>query len=515
MIVTLPQYRPDTRIEADLCVIGAGPAGIAVAREFLDGDLRVLVVESGGVKPRPKDQVLNKGRSVGAAFRGLEEGRVRAFGGTTWAWAGQCVAQEPEAFGPRSWVPGSGWPIGPQHLKAYSRLAADFFGISSQEDADDPWSAAGVKPPGVDERHLTVGASLFADPLSAGRAHLDAFRRSHSVTTLLEATVTRLLLTRSGRSVGEAEVSTLDGDRRRINARAFVLCCGGIENARLLLLSGDLELRLGALGGYFQDHLLARVARLQPLDRPLLHDQFALLRKGGRTRMPRLSLSANQQREHAVLACHAYVGWDPPASGPALRSLLSPSETLGGRARSLATLAGDVPELVSAAARYRRGLSSAPRRGPMWLDVRAEQAPDPWSRVTLGRDPDPLGLPEATVDWRLGDQARRTMRAMVDVVGAELRRLDLAVTEPMEWLDDPHSWSSHVTDAFHHMGTTRMSEDARTGVVDASCKVHGLANVFVAGSSVFPAAGAANPTLTLVALAIRLADHLKASMTRR
>jgi len=230
--------------------------------------------------------------------------------------------------------------------------------------------------------------------------------------------------------------------------------------------------------------------------------------------LPRMVLAREQQRRAGVLACHSYISWDPPRSGPALRRLTGRSASLRARARHAVTLARDLPELTSAGARRARGLSSAPRTGGMWLEVRCEQAPDPESRVTLGRGSDPLGLPQPSISWRFGELERRTIAAMAATAGAELERLGLAVVRPSAWLADSEAWSGHVSDAFHHMGTTRMSQDARDGVVDGSCRVHGVRNLYVAGSSVFPASGAANPTLGLVSFAIRLADHLHETVLR-
>ncbi len=146
--------------------------------------------------------------------------------------------------------------------------------------------------------------------------------------------------------------------------------------------------------------------------------------------------------------------------------------------------------------------------------VDSEQGPNSDSRVSLGDDRDQLGLPMATVDWRLGELERRTMGAMVEAVAAEFLRLNLAIVWPAEWLTDAAEWPAHVSDSLHHIGTTRMAPTPADGVVDENCRVHGLANLFVAGTSVFPASGAANPTLAAVALGLRLADHLKSGAVR-
>ena len=144
----------------------------------------------------------------------------------------------------------------------------------------------------------------------------------------------------------------------------------------------------------------------------------------------------------------------------------------------------------------------------MWST--AEQAPDPDSRVTLGDATDALGLPEIRLDWRLSEADKRSLQAVHRTIAEEFGRRVSAGCRIDEWLTaDLTTWSSEMIGGNHHMGTTRMSDDPRTGVVDRDCRVHGMANLFVAGSSVFPTGGSANPTLTIVALALRLADHLQ------
>jgi choline dehydrogenase-like flavoprotein len=157
------------------------------------------------------------------------------------------------------------------------------------------------------------------------------------------------------------------------------------------------------------------------------------------------------------------------------------------------------------------------RRGAygLYTVIRAEQAPNPDSRVTLTGERDALGMPRVALDWRLSPIDKRSVRVTMEALDGELRRLDLGTCTPEPWLaEDGPDWevdpliSNHPIGGFHHMGTTRMAASPRAGVVDADCRVHGVANLYVAGSSVFPTGGWANPTLTIVALALRLADHL-------
>jgi len=119
-------------------------------------------------------------------------------------------------------------------------------------------------------------------------------------------------------------------------------------------------------------------------------------------------------------------------------------------------------------------------------------------------------MPRAKLDWRLTELDKRSMRTFYQLLGREMGRTGTGRVQIRDWLlSDDRTWPSFISGGWHHMGTTRMSADPKQGVVDANCRVHGLANLYIAGAAVYPTAGAVNPTLTLVALSLRLADHLK------
>ena len=161
-----------------------------------------------------------------------------------------------------------------------------------------------------------------------------------------------------------------------------------------------------------------------------------------------------------------------------------------------------------------RGLAALPDRR-LNVMIRAEQAPNPDSRVRLSGTRDALGLPRADLDWQFTEQDKHTLRRLAEALDAELVRLGLGRFEAESWLyDGGLAWpvdptvGNHPIGGYHHMGTTRMSDDPQAGVVDRNCRVHGYRNLYVAGSSVFATSGWANPTLTILALVHRLKDHL-------
>jgi choline dehydrogenase-like flavoprotein len=151
-----------------------------------------------------------------------------------------------------------------------------------------------------------------------------------------------------------------------------------------------------------------------------------------------------------------------------------------------------------------------PKPKTIRLQCRAEQYPEPDSRITLSDQLDALGLRKACIDWHLSELERKTARRMVETVGAEFERLNLGKLELSDWMrPEIEDWRSWVKEGNHHSGATRMADDPRQGVVDRNCRVHGIENLYISSSSVFPTTGTANPTFTIIALAIRLADHLK------
>ena len=227
--------------------------------------------------------------------------------------------------------------------------------------------------------------------------------------------------------------------------------------------------------------------------------------------MPRLHLAPGLQRRKEVLACDATIVWDSPPGVAAIQRLRAGPRTPSGAPRDALRVLADLGQVAGTARRRLSGRSSAPRGATPSLLVLAEQAPSPDSKVTLSHRSDPLGQPQLEVDWRVGDLERHTMKVMAETVASEFDRLGLGVVEPAAWLRDSDEWTSRIYDTYHPMGSTRMAPSAADGVVDSDCRIHGTDNLFVAGASIFPSAGAANPTLGIVTLAIRLADHLKAA----
>ena len=511
-------------LSADLCIVGAGAAGIAIAREFLDTRTEVILLDSGGLRRSADTEALNRGHSDGMPPESLTESRARLLGGATALWAGQCLPPEPGTFEQRPWVPYSGWPFGHEQVEPYHRRAEALFRIEGETYDERVWDAFGVTRPAVDRARLGHQFSVWCPRPHLGRLYRRRLAASRNVKVLLHATAIELITTTAGDRFDSVRIATPEGKTARVRARACVVCGGGVENARLLLASTGAHPE-GAgngrdlVGRFFQEHPNLHAASIAGADVSRLQELYGLFYRRGIRYLPRLVLSPELQRTEEVLSCSAHpVFHFAEDSGieaarrvyRSARSRRRPDELRG----ELRRIAGDLPRLASIAhSRVARGRSARVRPDMVTLQVYAEQAPNPESRVTLSSHRDRFGIPLPHVDWRLTEQDRRTSNAMVRGVAAEFRRLNLGEIRPEGWLADA-DWAGHVSDSYHHMGTTRMGTDPATSVVDENSRVHGIDGLFVAGSSVFPASGYVNPTLMIVSLAIRLGDHLKSALAR-
>jgi len=431
-------------------------------------------------------------------------------------------------------VPHSGWPIGRAELDPYYREAHKLFEIGNFNYEQRVWEELGLADPGFQQGQLDAKLWRFdevSERFTASRAG-DMFA-SPRLRVLLHANVVKLQAAENAASIDHVEVRPLDGEVRKVRASHYVLACGAIENSRLLLSSNDVEPhgvgnRTDQVGRCFMEHPAGRIARIRT-DRP--YDIWALFQKrfmrAGPPLAPALRLGDDAQREHQALnSIVTFKLQRDPARGVALgnkiyhRMVHAVAPTRRGRKLDQlyrgvrAWIHREVRNSVEKA-RARAGLTG------LYVITRGEQAPNPDSRVLLSSERDALGQPRADLDWRMTEIDKHTAKVMAQVIDSEFRRLGLGSVVPSGWLDEPGpEWpvdltvGNHPIANYHQMGGTRMSDDPAKGVVDADCRVHGYANLYVAGSSIFTTSGWANPTLTIAALALRLADHLSDRLPR-
>ena len=532
---------------ADLCIVGACPAGLTIAGEFANTPWRVCLLESGGLRCERDSQSLNDGQSVGPCALDPGASRVRAFGGSARLWGGGCIPLGSGEIARRDWVPDSGWPLRWDELAPYYLRASRACRIDPGEVEDGSFLA----PPTL-ERRASPSPNLDdrihrASPLDYGRAHLDLLRTAPNVQLLLHANLLRLESTGSATAVRRAVIGTLDGRRGHVDARWFVLAAGGIENARMLLLSNDVSRNgLGndrdLVGRYFMDHPRCRIGALQAgeLER-LVAGYGRPLERATAPAHRQISVSPHAQRTHRLLNARAWpfaIERPAPAGLQSLRSLRAAlrrrtwpdDESRHLEHELVEALSLDLPNrpaapvatpprrlalhtALHAGGLVQAGLRKLTRGRTVATDHVAlvgyfEQSPDRDSRITLSEQCDAMGLPRVRVDWRLNELDTASIRGTADLIGNDVAAHFHCDFEPADWLREAGAVPP-VQGTAHHLGTTRMSDSPATGVVDRHCRVHGIDNLYVAGSSTFPTGGWAFPTLTIVALALRITDELR------
>jgi len=535
LIYDFDELEDGVAIETDICIIGLGVAGLTIAREFLATRIRVAVIESGGLTIESETRELNDGDVSGLPFMGLCEGRARAFGGTSNLWGGQCVPLDSIDFEKRSWVPFSGWPLTKKSLDPYYARAMESLWIPPGEYDKPIWKRFRLPALSFDPALLRIAHTIFIPRHNLGRRYRVEIQSASTIQVVLHANVVKLETDAYGKRMRSAWIRSLSGNCGRVVARAFVLCTGPIENARLLLLPDHLHPQglgnaAGHVGRFLQDHPVCRCGEIETHEPRVLQDHFNVLygrsartlRNGvGSKYLPKLALSEAVQRREQVLNCDGYLMYEY-ASDSTMQRLrdLALARHMGRRPERRLSRASLIrlgsPTMARDAFRFLiRGLPPASRPDRIYLHAISEQAPNPNSRIVLSDRRDALGFPRATVKWEILDMDRRTILMFGKCVQAEFGRLGLGNVKIAEWLLDSDVRRAQVWDNFHPAGTTRMAACPNDGVVDVNCQVHGVAGLYVAGSSVFPNSGVANPVLTITAMSLRLSDYLKNRLRSR
>ncbi|MEM7220643.1 MAG: GMC family oxidoreductase [Pseudomonadota bacterium] len=530
MLIDLEQYDGPDTLDADVCVVGAGVAGALLAERLAAAGVDVCLLEAGGADFEDRTQALYAGTNAGMDYYPLDGARLRFFGGTANIWGGRCVSLDRIDFERREWVPYSGWPITAEDLVPYYRRAHDHLELGEYDYSDDLWAQCDGGRPEFDADKFATRFWRFDEQRErfvAGRSpllHADARAR-----VVLHANVTRLAAAPNADRIERVEVSTLGGRKLSVCASQVVLAAGAVENARLLLVSNDVQPHgvgndRDQVGRYFMEHPHARIGTLDPGSGADFKLWSAFRKRFLPVPIaPVLLASPALQRERELLNTAVTFKLQRPTDRGtplnrrlylSLKHQLNPTRT----GRALWHGYRDAKKLLQRSVRnsFER-TRAAVGATTLHLMVRAEQAPNPASRVRLdAHERDALGVPRVALDWQLGEQDKHTLNALNAALGAEFQRLGYGALRPSEWLaDDSLAWpvdptiGNHPIGGYHHMGTTRMSADPARGVVDADCRVHGYDNLSIAGSSVFATGGWANPTLTILALAERLADRLK------
>jgi choline dehydrogenase-like flavoprotein len=524
MIKDFLEFDDGATLQSDICIVGAGAAGITIAREFLGTGHTVVVLESGGLHTAPETTKLYDSEVIGLPHTSIHAGRARVFGGTTTLWGGQALRFSAFDLQKREWLPSSGWPLSSEDLDPYYDRADRVLQLGKRLSYNDLCTAFAIDPPAFDPAKLYVQCSQWSPHPNFGTAYRHQLKQAPNISILLHANVTGIITNQNASTVENLEFRTLTGKKGIAKARFYIICCGGIETSRLLLASDRIESggvgnRRDLVGRYFQEHIHIQCGDLLATNRQQLQNNFESFFKGRLKYAPLLRLSESLQIKKQLLSILGTVGFESaPDSG--IRALKTLFRAAIGKSvpkttelkQLVANVLLDPVEVPALAYRlYVQKRAGTARRGPIFLGAQCEMAPNPNSRIMLSDLRDSLGMRRVKLDWQLGEIERRTIVEFVNAVTTEFERLGLASFDrnQLAAFEDPVGWIRLAHDSAHHMGTTRMHETPEVGVVDPNCQVHGIANLYIGSSATFPTTACSNPTLTLLALCLRIADRLK------
>jgi choline dehydrogenase-like flavoprotein len=548
MLWDLSGNRAGLPAKFDVCIVGAGPAGITIARELRNTGLSVLLAETGGMKEVQRTDDLNRGYNVGHTSR-MEQGRHRTFGGSSTRWGGRCAMLDPIDFDDREWIPKSGWPFSYESMLPYyekAKTVCNFW--TPWVDDRTALQKLGITMPAL--RTTAFNPYIWRVPPSylksawrtwVVRSRLKAFDWAEAygkdlltakeVHVLLNATLVELHASDDSTRVSSGRFVSFGGDRAMIESKVFVLCGSGIENARILLAApAALQQRMNShdtVGRFLMQHPRGVIASVRTNARGAMRLQKLFNMFQRPPNVPEefevgFALTDEAQRTNRLVNASAVLRYRPGQQGAwqALKALKLALREGRVRPSVIAKAAAGMLRLPVGNLMRRYLLGREVRHADAVIDIviDLEQVPDASSRITLSNDTDTLGVCRAIVDWRISETERRTSRFFAEALKQEFERLDLGTVELAGWLNDGVPLTEeHLSGNLHYIGATRMSADPRDGVVDENGRVHGVENLYVAGASIFPTGGHANPTLTIVALSLRLAHHLAdwASRDRR
>jgi choline dehydrogenase-like flavoprotein len=497
-------------IEGDICIIGAGAAGISLALEWEKSPYKVILLEGGGFEYDDKVQELYNGKIVGQPYYPMKSSRLHYFGGSTGHWGGMCSTFDEIDFEKREWVGHSGWPIKLKDIADFYPRAHPILDLGPNEWDVKYWQKQNpsLKQLPLDENVMWSKMWQFSAPTRFGTKFKEAVVNAKNIHLYTYANVIDIGAVENVSAVKEVTVKNYTGKQHKVKAKFFVLACCSIQNARLLLASNkQAAAGLGndndVVGRYFMEHPQFKSGELWLKD----SDPFELykMEKGTKARAE-IAVSPNKQKELGIL------------NGTIS---LMPLEFSKNKISSIKMWSNDDPrKSLDSLKKYytldkrnffERHFTPSKIFKAYGLITTMEQEPNPLSRVVLSTEKDSLGVPRANLDWKMTPLDKKTVRTINKLLGQQVGQSGIGRVKLADFLLDEKddSMPEYISGGWHHIGTTRMSDNPKEGVVDANCKVHGIKNLYITGASCFPTGGAVNPTLTTVAISIRISDYIK------
>ena len=543
MIIDARTLPNNESLDADICIVGAGTAGLILAYSLIGTGFDILLLESGGLKPDKGSHALNWGENIGLPYYNLDVARARFFAGCCNRWhvalgnkqlGARIRPLDPIDFEYRHWVPHSGWPFDKSHIETYYERAQGICRTTPVSYEVDTWRRSnGFEVLPLDPGFVKTIIFKFCSKNPFIHDYADAVKRANTIKTLLFANVFSIDLSDNAKKVSALKVASFEGNQFHVRARVYILAAGGIEIPRLLLTSTN-RMRHGVgnqydlVGRFFMEHLHFWSGLLIPFDKKLigkmaLYNSIQIINDV--PVIAKLAPSEDIMRRERLInhniqliptivprsTLYPYL-YPMQNSGAvsAFKSVLS--DLKHGRLPSVDNFAKSVTGFDSIA---KAGMHKGYRKLGRTFDRRqsqiyrlanmTEQIPNPDCRVTLGEERDQFGIPRVKLNWRVTQQDLSNAVRIQQIVAREVEKAGVGRMH-IQLSSDTIPGNLHG--GYHHMGTTRMHRDSKSGVVDENCRVHGLSNLYIAGPSVFPTGGYANPVLTIVALTLRLADYI-------
>lgn len=495
-------------IEGDICIIGAGAAGISMALDLENTALKVILLEGGGFEYDDRVQELYNGKLTGHPYYPMKASRLHYFGGSTGHWGGMCSTFDDIDFVKRDWVENSGWPITRADIAAFYPKAHDILDLGPFEWGTKYWTEQNNKYKLLPLDNDVIWSKMwhFSPPTRFGNKYKDAVVNARNIHLYTYANVVDIHANENISSISEVTVKNYAGKTHTVKAKRFILACCSIQNARILLacnrqapkgIGNDNDL----VGRYFMEHVEIKTGEMW-----LNHtDPLLFYQMDDKTKVrAELAISPKKQEELKVL--NGSVSLMPLAMSkntiPSIKiwSEEDPRKALDTFHKYSALDKRNYIEKI-----FSKGFYQS-----YGLFTRAEQLPNPDSRVVLSEEKDELGVPRANLNWALSPMDKKTVFTINKLLGQQVGVARLGRVKIYDFLlDNDEQLPDYTSGGWHHLGTTRMSDDPKKGVVDANCKVHGIDNLYIAGASCYPTGGAVNPTLTCVAISLRLSEHLK------
>lgn len=484
MFKDLKNLSSNSILRYDVCIVGTGPAGLSVAKQLLGTNLKIAILESGGLEPEPEYQELNDGYNSGPSFLSLDSSRLRCFGGAGKIWAGHCAPFKKDDFEKKSFSPLSGWPITLDDLKVYYMQAAEMLGISYEKfDNKDllgnTFREKSFKEFNRNNSFLTTEVYQFSTMQNKDFAekYKIQFEASKNTDVIFHSTATELNLANNGIDVESVSISDLNGISALVKAKIFVLACGALENPRILLASNKYYKKgignnTGFVGSCFMSHPgIVNVAEILKTEKKSCIDKYL------------------KKKTYKVLFT------------------TSLKERLGSKILRHNFSLKDINDPIDKIFSIKNNCDPIPQK---WdLSIGLEQPPIITNNLKLSNIKDALGVPKINMYWdNLSQIEKDTVLKSVKIMARELGVLGTGKIRFKKDLLNGNSFKFNDP-INHHIGTTRMSDDPQTGVVDKNCKVFGISNLYISSSSVFTTSSIVNPTFTIIALSLRLGKYIK------